>query len=180
MNLGSSKELVENKLIVLYLIDKINIPVSNPQITKIILENKFMNYFFLQQFLNELCESNMLLSSTEDGKTVYRITDSGKQTLNYFHGHIPIGIKSRIDDTIISIKKNIRNETLVTADFTPESENEYTVTCKIREDNFSFIDLKITVGTKTDARTVCENWKKHSQAIYAEIIDSLTRKREID
>jgi len=39
MSIVSNKELAENKLILLYIIDKVNIPISNLQITKIILEN---------------------------------------------------------------------------------------------------------------------------------------------
>jgi len=38
MSIVSNKELAENKLILLYIIDKVNIPISNLQITKIILE----------------------------------------------------------------------------------------------------------------------------------------------
>jgi hypothetical protein len=40
------------------------------------------------------------------------------------------------------------------------------------------IDLRIMVGTRSDARAICDNWKKHSQKIYAEMIESLTRNRE--
>ncbi len=178
MSSGSTRELAENKVILLYLIEKLNMPVSNPQVTKIVLENKFMNYFFLQQYLNELCESNFLSSSQTDGKTIYSITTGGRQTLDYFLDIVPAGIKSRIDNAIILLRKNIKNETLITADFTPESENEYIISCGVHEDNFSLIDLKVMVGTRNDARTICENWKKHSQAIYAEIIESLTKIRE--
>lgn len=178
MSLGSNRELAENKLILLYILEKINMPVSNLQITKVILENKFMNYFLLQQFLNELSENNFLATETKEDKIFYTITASGRQTLEYFINLIPFGIKGRIDNTIGSIRKNIKNETQITADFTPESEREFVVSCKVNEDDFSLIDLKITVGTKSDARTICENWKKHSQVIYTEIIDSLTKKRE--
>lgn len=177
-SLGSNRELAQNKLILLYVIDSINMPVSNLTITKLILENKFMNYFMLQQFLNELCDSNFLSSELIDDKTFYTITPNGKQTLGYLLNLIPAGIKVRIDNTISSIKRNIKNETLITADFTPESENEFVVSCKVREDNFTLIELNITVGTKNDARAICENWKKHSQAIYPEIIESLTKKRD--
>ncbi|HHW49747.1 MAG TPA: DUF4364 family protein [Clostridiaceae bacterium] len=175
--LGSNKELAENKLILLYIIEKINMPVSNLQMVKLILENKFMNYFFLQQHLNELCESGMLVSELIEGKTFYNITPNGRKTLEYFINLIPVGIKMRIDDTISSIRKKIKNETLITADFMPESENEFMVNCKVREDNFTLIDINITVGTKSDARMICENWKKNSQEIYSEILESLTRKR---
>jgi hypothetical protein len=176
--LGSKKEIVENKLILLYLINKINLPVSNLQITKLILENKFMNYFLLQQFLAELCESKFLDTITSDGKVLLNITSSGRKTLEYFSGLIPQGIKSNIDSTFAAIRKNIKNETLITADFLPESENEFIATCKVGEDNFPLMEIKLTVGTKKDARKICENWKKHSQAIYSEIIDIMTKKRD--
>lgn len=177
-SLGSNRELAENKLILLYIIDKINVPVSNLQITKLILENKFMNYFFLQQYLNELCSSGFLHQKEEDSKTFYSITESGKQTLNYFINLIPTGIKGRIDNTIFSIRKKIKNETHITADFIPERENEYIVSCKVHEDDFSLIDLKITVGTKNDARRICRNWEKYSHEIYPEIINILIKDRD--
>lgn len=178
MSLGTNKELAENKLILLYIFDAVKMPMSNLQITKIILECKFMNYFLLQQFLNELCDNQLLSPDTIDEKSVYYITEKGKQTLSYFHHLIPPGIKARIDNTVPSLRKDIKNETLITADYTPEKENEFFVTCKVREDDFSLIELKITVGTKNDAKIICDNWKSHSQEIYSEIIESLIRKRD--
>jgi predicted transcriptional regulator len=178
MSLGTNKELAQNKLILLYIINAVNMPVSNLQITKLILENKFMNYFLFQQFLNELCDNAYLLSETSNGKVFYTITSSGKQTLEYFTSHIPVEIKNKIDSNILSIKTNIRNETYIKADYTLKSENEFIVSCQVREDNFSLIDLNITVGSKSDARTICDNWKKHAQSIYSEIIESLLKNRE--
>jgi predicted transcriptional regulator len=178
MSLGNNRELAENKLILLHIIDKIGIPVSNSHITGLILENKFMNYFYLQEILNELCDNNFLTCNAVEDKTFYTITENGKKTLSYFINLIPTGIKGRIDNSIPEMKKNIKNETLITADFTPESENEYIVNCKVKEDNFTLIDLNLTVGTKNDARAICENWKKYSQAIYSEIIENLIKKRD--
>ena len=177
-SLGSNKEVVESKLILLYIFDKFDIPVSNQQITKFILEIRFMNYFLLQQFLNELNETKFLTSDTTEGKVLYKITRAGRQTLEYLSTHIPAGIKARIDNTFSAMRMNIRNETLVTADFIPESENKFIVTCKASEDSFPLIELNVTVGTKSDARNVCDNWKNHSEAIYSEIIDILIKKRE--
>ncbi|NLI58633.1 MAG: DUF4364 family protein [Clostridium sp.] len=178
MAITNNRELAENKLILLYIVDKLNMPVSNLQLTKIVMENKLMNYFIFQQFLDELCNLKYISSTTTDNKIYYSITPSGKQTLEYFINHIPKGVMLIIDDYIKKIRKNIRNETLIKADFTPESESEFTVTCQIREDTFSLIDLKISVGTKSDARDICKNWQKHSQTIYSEIIESLIKPRD--
>lgn len=177
-SLGKNHELAENKIILLYILDKINLPVSNLQITKLILENKFMNYFMFQQILDELVVDNLLFSKIMDNKTFYSITEKGKNTLGYFPGLMPPGIKLLIDNNISPITQNIRNETLITSDFLPKSENEFVVSLKVNEDNFTLLDLKVTVGTKGDARAICDNWDNNSQAIYAEIIDSLIKKRE--
>ena len=178
MGLSSNKELAENKLILLYIVDKISMPVSNIHLTKVILENKFMNYFLLQQFLKELCDSNFLEHFQMEEKSTYTITDTGKQTLSYFNHLIPSGIKGIVDNSLSVIKRTIKNETLITANFIAESENEYSVHCNINEDSFPLLDLKITVGTKNDARIICDNWKQNAQSIYSEIIEILTKNRD--
>jgi hypothetical protein len=77
-----------------------------------------------------------------------------------------------------SVRKDIRNEIYITADFTPESENEYMASLKAGEENFTLMKIDVMCGTKNDARTICENWKRFSQDIYAEIIEALTKKRD--
>lgn len=120
MSHNNDKVLAENKLILLYIIDKVNIQISNLQITKIILENKFMNYFMLQQLLNELCNQEYLSCEIVDQKAFYAITPSGKQALGYFTSHIPAGIKSLIDNNITIIRNKIRNETLFLPNILPK------------------------------------------------------------
>jgi predicted transcriptional regulator len=176
-SLASNKELAQNKLILLYIIEKVNMPISNLQITKIVLGNKFMNYFLLQQYLNELCDDKLLELENVDDKSLYKITSKGERFLSYFPELVPAGIKSTINSLLSEIKKNIRNETLITADFFPESKDGYIVYCKIHEDDFPLINLELAVGTKSDARLVCKNWEQYSQDIYAEIIELLTKDR---
>ena len=54
----NSAELAENKLLVLYVIDSLKYPITNTQLTEIILENNFINYFTLQQYISELIASD--------------------------------------------------------------------------------------------------------------------------
>ena len=53
----NSAELAENKLLVLYVIKTLKYPVTNTKLTEIILENNFINYFTLQQYIGELISS---------------------------------------------------------------------------------------------------------------------------
>ncbi len=181
-SLGSSREIVQNKLIILYMISRLNMPVSNSHITRLVLETRLMNYFIFQQGFNELYENKLLeLHTSAEGTQSpegYILTETGNNTLQYFLNLIPPGIKKQLDKMLPAVRKEIQGEALVTADFTPESENKFTVTCRMGERDFPLMELKAAVGTKKDAREVCENWKNHSAEIYAEIIEALTKKRE--
>lgn len=173
-SLGSTNEIAQNKLILLYVFKKIEIPLSSLQVYKIILENNFMNYFILQHSLDELAAQSMLAASGDDGRHVYALTGEGDKMVGLFLNKIPVGIKKRVDDSAKSIRKQIRNETLITADYTPESETEFVVVLGVREDSFPLIDIKMTVGTRKDAIAICRNWKQNSQSMYSEIVKNLT------
>jgi len=180
-SLGSSKEIAQNKLIIMYIIHRLGMPVSNIHITKMVLETRLMNYFMFQQCFNELLESRLVTAegdNAEDSRALYILSETGKNSLQYFLNLIPIGIKKQLDRITSSIRSEIREETLITADFIPESEDKFTVVCGIKENEFSLIELKAAVGTKKDARSICENWEKHSSEIYAEIIEALTKQRD--
>ncbi|MDF2985340.1 MAG: hypothetical protein K0R50_850 [Eubacterium sp.] len=173
-SIESNRELAENKLILLYIINNMEAPVSNLLITKIILENKLMNYIFLQQYLDELCDGKFLEKIDPDDKKSYRISSAGKQGLDYFISLIPAGTKSRIDEALSDYIKRIRNETSIVADFVAVNENEYITNLKICEGSFTYIDLKLTVGSRNDARKICNNWTNNSEKLYKKIMAAIT------
>lgn len=181
-SLGSNREIVQNKLIIMYMLDRLKMPVSNNNITRLVLETRLMNYFMFQQCFNELHEGKLLVLHTAEESPEssggFSLTTTGNNTLQYFLNLIPPGIKKQLDKMLPAARKEIQGEALVTADFTPESESKFTVTCKMGEIGFPLVELKATVGTKKDARAVCENWKNHSSEIYAEIIESLIKNRQ--
>ena len=80
----NTRALAESKLIILYLIEKIEIPLSNSEICQFALEKNLMDYFSVQQYLSEMVESGLLEVTTENNSTRYTINADGEETLNYF------------------------------------------------------------------------------------------------
>ena len=50
----STKKLAEHKLIILHLLQKMGISLSNSEICQFLLEKNYMDYFSVQQYLAEL------------------------------------------------------------------------------------------------------------------------------
>lgn len=178
-SLENSRELAENKLILLHIITSLDMPVTNLTITKIILENKLMNYIFLQQYLDELCEGKFLEKKELDDKLAYSITPAGRQSLDYFTSLIPAGTKSRISEAINDFKKRIKYETSIVADYVAVNENEYITDLRICEGSFTYIDLKLTVGSRNDAKSICNIWTKNSEQIYKNILEIFNESKAI-
>lgn len=170
---GDTSELAENKLLLLYIFDKIKLPISNIQITQIILENNFINYFTLHQYISELVSSGFLRYTEEEAKYRLVITKQGSKVLSMFGERLS---KSKVDviDTYLKLHhEKIKKEVNISADYTIEKDNNYIVNLKAAENNSILIDLKINVPTNKQARELCSKWKNNSAEIYNNIMRQL-------
>ena len=161
------------KLIVLYMLEKVDFPLTNGQISEFILDKGYTNYFSLQQTLSELVEANFIRVETSHNRTLYHLTTEGEETIQFFKNNISSAIQSDIDTFIAEKRYELRNEVSVKADFYQNKNLEYDVRCQIIEGDTSLIDLTITVPTADQAETVANNWRKKNQEIYAQIMGEL-------
>ena len=67
----------------------------------------------------------------------------------------------------------MRNEVSTIADYYKNTRQEYEVRCQVREQNSSLIDLTLTVPSEKAAKTICNNWKTKSQAVYSFLMKTL-------
>ena len=169
----NSAELAENKLLVLYVIKSLKQPISNTQLTEIILENNFINYFTLQQYISELEYSNFVKYIEKNEKKLISITDKGEKVLSFFNDRIAPIKRDIIDNYISKAIDNIKKELTIHSDYTIEKNNSFIVDLKALEDEILLIDLKISVPTKKQASTLCAKWKENPSDIYTKIVQAL-------
>ena len=59
-----AESLTLYKLIVLYMLEQVDFPLTNAQISGFILDKGYTNYFHLQQAISELTDSGLIRSET--------------------------------------------------------------------------------------------------------------------
>ena len=173
---NSSEELAVNKLVLLYILKKIEIDLTNSQITQVVMENEIMNYFSLQQFLSELIQSNFLKTYKEDFKEYYSLTKKSVQTLEYFISRIPSDLKENLDKYISTNKEKVLKETQVKCNYSKLSDNEFIVNLKVIENQIPLINIDLNVASTKQAKLICDNWKKNAPNLYGDIIQVLIQK----
>ena len=173
MFIEDSDELIQHKLLILYILDKVDIPMTNAEITQFILENNYMNYFLVQQFLGELVESKFVEFSTSDGNEYYHVSNAGKETLSYFSDRLLNSLKEEIDIKYKEKKNEMIKETQVIGNYYKKSEAEYVVNLKAVEKDIVLLSLSLSVVSSKQAKLICKNWKQNPEKIYKDIFELL-------
>jgi len=161
------------KLIILYMLDKIDFPLTNSQISEFILNEGYTNYFTLQQTISELVESGFIHEESTHSRTFYHLTDEGAQTLKFFKNDISAAIQEDIDTFLVKKKYELKNEVSIKSDYYQNSNGEYSIRCQVFEQGAPLIDLTVTAPTESEAQTMANNWTTKNQEIYAAIMAAL-------
>lgn len=173
MFVDNSKELAQNKLLILYILDNADIPMNNSEITQFLLENNYMNYFLAQQFISELVSSKFIEFSTKDGQEYYHLSNAGKDTLSFFNDRIPQTLKEEVNKKFQKKKEEMVKESQIIGNYYKKSESEYIVNLKVIEKDINLFSMSLNVVSNKQAKMICNNWKKNPHEIYKKIIDLL-------
>ena len=161
------------KLIILYMLNKVDFPLTNSQISEFILDEGYTTYFNLQQAISELIDSGFIREESTHSRTFYHLTEEGAETIHFFKNDISPAIQEDINAFLKAKQYELKNEVSVKSDYYKNSNREYSVRCQVLEHRFPLIDLTPTAPTEAEAETIANNWTKKNQEIYALIMTHL-------
>ena len=145
---------------------------------KLVLAGIDMNYFYFQQFILDLINVNYIVSFEKEGQPLYQITDEGKRTLDLTLDLLPGIIKLKADTNLKQILEISEEDQSIVAEFTPLSENHYTIVFKIIENNETIFEVKTFAGSREHAKQIVDNWRNNANKIYPKILDSLYENKD--
>lgn len=161
------------KLIILYMLNKVDFPLTNAQISEFILDEGYTTYFKLQQAISELIESGFIREESTHSRTFYHLTEEGAETIYFFKNDISPAIQEDINTFLKEKQYELKNEVSVKSDYYRNPNREYSVRCQVIEHGVPLIDLTVTAPTEAEAETIANNWTKKNQEIYAMIMSNL-------
>lgn len=161
------------KLIILYMLQKVDFPLTTSQISEFILDKGYTNFFNLQQAISEVVDSNLVRVESTHNRTLYHLTEEGAETISFFSNNISPEIRQDIDEFFKEKKYELKEETAVKADYYLNTNHEYSVQLQVMENNLSLIDLTVVVPDEVSAQQIVSKWNKNNQEIYAMIMAQL-------
>lgn len=163
------------RIMVLYMLNIVEYPLTNTQITNFVLENDYTNYFTIQEAITALSDAQLIVAQSTHNNTRYHLTEEGRQTLTFFQDKISDAIKEDIRHYCQTHDFDLRQETFIYADYYKTTDHRYAVRCRIQEEHTDIVDLTLHVQNRMQAEAVCRNWKKSNLDVYEILMDTLIK-----
>ena len=163
------------KMIVLYLLSRVQHPLTQAQISDFILEKDYTTYLNLQTVFSQLSQAGLIEQKKVRNRTFLSLTADGASTLEMFAGELTAEIKQDVDQFLRQNAVELRDTVSVTADYHLSSEGGkgYLADLTIREQSQLLLSLSVSLPTEEIAGSVCRKWEENSGDIYALLMEKL-------
>ena len=168
-----NEDLAENKVLILYLLNKLSDRIKSDNLYKIVSSANSINYFYFQELLTDLIDTHLIGSFTKDEDNFIKITSEGVNALELTKSLLPGILKLKADNVFKNEILDIVEESSIVTEFIPKDENNYTVKCKIVEKNDTIFEISAYAGSRERAKQISDNWKNNANKIYPQIINLL-------
>ncbi len=155
------------------MLNKVNFPLSNSQISEFVLEHQYTTYFTLQEIFNDLAENGFIQVINYRNSTQYKLTKEGEDTISFFASKISQAIRDDIDNYLRENKYDLKCEVGTTSDYYRSTSGDYIVHCQVKEGETNLIELNVAVPLEQQADAMCSKWRDASQEIYDFIMHKL-------
>ena len=171
---NNTTALAENKVLILYILNKLSDGIIEDSLYKIISSINNVNYFYFKEVLTDLLDSKLVGILTKDEEeSILKITSEGNNALSLTQDVLPGILQLKADNVIKKIFSSITDETSIIAEFIPKNENDYTIKCRIIENNETIFEVKTFAGSRDRAKKIVDNWNENASKIYPQILDLL-------
>lgn len=167
----------EVKLIILYIIENYGEAIDNGQITDIFMEYEFVDYFTMQQYLDELCKMHLVDIDLAEGRRLYFLTKHGKEAYTAYIKKIPVSVREKLLIGIRAYKKNEKHANDISATLRPINELSYAAELSVRESGFPLLDVRLVMGSEETAREACRRFRENPQEVYDALLKILTEQK---
>lgn len=170
---GGLRSVADIKLLVCYLLKKLDAPIERTQMIEVLQENDTANYFEANQAVSELIKNGRIFCELSDERELLSITPQAKYDVMQIESSLPKTLRERAFAAALRIisRDRVERESRVLVE---KQETGYYVTFIIEDVGIELLRLKVYVSDLSQVELVKRNFYEKAVSIYSDIISSLT------
>ncbi len=170
---GGLKNRADIKLLVCYIINNVDRPITKTQINEVMLQQSLANYFEVNQAITELLEDGNIVAELDGEDEILTTTEKGRAASEVLQKDIPLTVREKAISAATRILLRARRESENKIEI-QKLEVGYNVTFTILEKEDELMKLTLYVADSEQAQQIKERFLEDPTALYSVIISTLT------
>ena len=156
------------KVLILFILSRIDTPLSGQEIYEVAYQDDSLNYFTLTESLPELVNSGHI-TQNETGR--YTITDKGREQGSYVEDSLAVPVVEKVSAAIEKKLTSLRREGYITTDVSQDENGYWIVTLRYRDDKLPMMSLSLMAPSQALGEAMAKNLKKNADRLYKSNLD---------
>lgn len=165
---GSLHDKVDVKVLILFILARIDKPLSVDEIYEVAFQDDSLNYFVLAESVPELKDSGHL---KVDEKGRYSITEMGRKQGSYVEDSLARALVLKVTDAIRKKNDQIRRDGYLSSAVTQDENGYWIATLNYHDDKLPLMTLSLMAPNEPLGEAMIRNMKKQIDVIYKTCVD---------
>lgn len=165
-----------NKLIFLFVLDKMEIPLTEDSIIDICTSrNEWLKYMDCKDVMWQLLDVGYIAKTANEDVPRYNITNEGRNCLSNFYLKIPSSTREEITVFAKENRMVFKRAQEYTGTYYKNSDGSYTTALKIKDplQTQNLFELKIVLQSRKSAVNATKKWREKAPSIYESVYEIL-------
>ena len=170
--LGFIHDMLDVKVLILYVMARVNYPVDVQQIYELSYQDDCLSYFDVCTAVPEMVNSGHL---KEQENNCYVITEKGKADGALTEDSIAFTVKQRAENAVSRFNRQIRRSSFVKTQIIPRESGDFSVLMSLDDEAGNLMTLELMAPNQRQAVRLGRLFEKKAEAVYnlamAELLD---------
>jgi len=161
--LGFIHDMMDVKVLILYVMARVNYPVTVQQIYELCYQDECLSYFDVCTAIPELVKSTHLVPVGED---CYEITEKGRHDGEMTADSIAFTVKQRAENAVSRFNRQIRRSSFVKTQIIPRDSGDFSVIMALDDEQSNLMTLELLAPNQRQAVRLAKLYEKKAEIIY--------------
>ena len=161
--LGFIHDMMDVKVLILYVMSRVNYPVTVQQIYELCYQDECLSYFDVCTAVPELVKS-LHLQELENNS--YEITEKGRADGSLTQDSIAFSVRQRAENAVNKFNRQIRRSSFVKTQILPRENGDFSVIMALDDEMGNLMTLELMAPNQRQAVRLGRLFEKKAEIIY--------------
>ena len=161
--LGFIHDMLDVKVLILFVMSRVNYPVSIGEIYELCYQDECLSYFDVCTAVPEMVKSGHLQQLEND---CYGITDKGRADGSLTEDSIAFTVKQRAENAVAKFNRQIRRKSFVKTQIIPRQTGDFSVVMALDDEMSNLMTLELMAPNQRQAICLSRLFEKKAESIY--------------